>query len=152
MKCFIFYFGCKNIEKYFDKNSIIKIDIGNKEKNQRTLKIIQNAISDNLFEKNITAIENNFKKAMDLSIQNNIINIIKNYNILPIKKRKGLPLFEYNNKKIKTHHKIPLKAFYYIDFYKNILKTITKIIKMKISKKHNNVIKAEYNTTYDNIK
>lgn len=48
------YYGCKNIERYFPQESFISIDI---EKPNQALQIIQKAMSDKLWEKNIEAIE-----------------------------------------------------------------------------------------------
>jgi hypothetical protein len=48
------YYGCTNIEKFFPENSFIKIDI---LKPQEAIEVIQNAIENNLWEKNINAIE-----------------------------------------------------------------------------------------------
>ena len=47
------YYGCPNIEKYFPKEAMIKIDI---EKPQEAIKIIRKAIEDNLWEKNFDAV------------------------------------------------------------------------------------------------
>lgn len=46
------YYGCKNIEQYFPPESIIKIDINNDD----SVEIINEAISNNLWKKNIEAI------------------------------------------------------------------------------------------------
>lgn len=47
------YYGCPNIEKYFPREAIIKIDI---EKPEEAIRIIQKAIEDRLWEKNFAAV------------------------------------------------------------------------------------------------
>ena len=68
-ECFPFYHGCKNINKYFDKKSYRTIDIDDFEK---TIKIIENGLNENLYNKNIE----NIRKAKNL--------ILNKYNIFPM--------------------------------------------------------------------
>jgi hypothetical protein len=48
------YYGCTNIDEYFPKDSMIKIDIS---KPQEAIEIINTAINDNTWEKNIEAVK-----------------------------------------------------------------------------------------------
>jgi hypothetical protein len=48
------YYGCKEITKYFPKESMLLIDIN---KPKKAIRIIEKAIQDNLYEKNIDAIK-----------------------------------------------------------------------------------------------
>lgn len=57
--CFVFYYGCSNIHKYFDMNSIIEIDI---TKTKETLDIINTYIIDEAYEKNSISIQKIKKK------------------------------------------------------------------------------------------
>ena len=68
-ECFPFYYGCKNINKYFDINSFKTIDINDFEK---TIKIIENGLKEDLYNKNIIEI----RKAKSL--------ILNKYNIFPM--------------------------------------------------------------------
>lgn len=49
-ECFTFYYGCPNIKEYFPETSLIQIDIN---KPFEALKIIEDAINDNVYEKHI---------------------------------------------------------------------------------------------------
>ena len=98
-ECFPFYHGCKNINKYFDKKSYKTIDINDFEK---TIKIIENGLNENLYGKNIE----NIRKAKNL--------ILNKYNIFPM-------LIE----QLKNHNSISRKEIVsmkhenkYLDFYK----------------------------------
>ncbi len=51
---FPFYYGCKNIDKYFPPNSYIPIDINDFAK---TIEVIDQSIENNTYEKNIELIE-----------------------------------------------------------------------------------------------
>lgn len=68
-ECFPFYYGCKNINKYFDNKSYKTIDINDFEK---SIKIIENGLKEDLYNKNIVDI----RKAKSL--------ILNKYNIFPM--------------------------------------------------------------------
>lgn len=61
-ECFPFYHGCKNIDKYFDKNAYELIDINDFE---TSAKIIEEGISNNLYEERYKAIVEAKRKVME---------------------------------------------------------------------------------------
>lgn len=61
--CLPFYYGCPNINDFFDKNAMIKIDISNPAK---TIEIIKQSINDGEWEKRVPAIN----KARDKVLNN----------------------------------------------------------------------------------
>ncbi|MGI9347476.1 MAG: glycosyltransferase family 10 domain-containing protein [Gammaproteobacteria bacterium] len=60
-ECIVFYAGCQNIEKYFDKGSIIMLDINNPT---AAVDIIKKTMADNLWYKQQAVIKANKKKLM----------------------------------------------------------------------------------------
>ncbi|MDI9355268.1 MAG: hypothetical protein QM532_03800 [Cyanobium sp. MAG06] len=139
MKCFIFYYGSKNIEEYFDMGSIIKIDIKNPK---RSIEIIKDTISKDLYKDRLSSIENNYNKAMNLSIKNYVIDLIEKNNI---KTNNNSQMFVNNFKKIRCN-KIPYNAFMYSVSYYKIIYKIIKLIRMKIDKNYRNNQLSTYNT------
>ena len=68
-ECFPFYYGCKNINDYFHRDSYELIDIDNFE---QSVKIMENAMSNNLYQHRVKSIRNAKKQVME------------NYNIFPM--------------------------------------------------------------------
>tara|TARA_B100000886_G_scaffold326351_1_gene272765 strand:- start:1529 stop:2227 length:699 start_codon:yes stop_codon:yes gene_type:complete len=61
-ECFPFYYGCSNISKYFDKGAYELININDFDK---TIKIIEKGISNNLYENRIDSIRKAKKQVME---------------------------------------------------------------------------------------
>lgn len=140
MKCFIFYYGSKNIEKYFNMNSIIKIDIKN---TKETIDIIKKTISNKSFENNLESIEDNYDRINKLNINDYLDNILRQNNI------KDNPDIEHNyyietSKNIR-HKLFPSLSLKYKNTYVNIWKKMIKIIKMKLSNSYKNKIENNFN-------
>lgn len=148
MKCFIFYFGSKNIEEYFDSRSIIKIDIRN---HKSALQIIKDAVNKDEFQNNIEAIENNFRKVSKLDIKDYIVNVLESNNIFLSKDINGL-LFKNKITKPFSRSRVPLFIFLKKYIYTDSIKKIFKILRMKLSDKYRKEKYEEYNSTYRNIK
>lgn len=140
MKCFIFYFGCKNINKYFDTRSIIRINIKNPRK---ALKNIKTHLENDSFERNIEAIEKNYDMITNLNIEKYLYKILKENDIL----NKEYNSYSYNISKIEDTRskKIPWLALKYKYTYIHIWTKLIKIIRMKLSKKYKEKIEDNFN-------
>lgn len=78
-ECFPLYHGAQNIDKYFSKKSFLSIDINNFEK---SIKVIEYALQNKLYEENYEEIRNSKSQIMDnYNIVNEIINICNNKSI-----------------------------------------------------------------------
>lgn len=99
-ECFPFYYGCKNINKYFDKNAYELIDINDFE---TSVKIIEEGIANNLYKKRYEALTQAKKSVME------------EYNIFPmlIKQLEAQNLKGTSKKNIYMKHENS-----YFDFYK----------------------------------
>jgi len=74
-ECLCFYCGCPNISEFINKDAIIKIDLENPEE---TIKIINDSIETNQWEKRINYIKEAKKKILnELQLIPTIVNIIK---------------------------------------------------------------------------
>ena len=99
-ECFPFYHGCKNINKYFDKNAYELIDINDFE---TSVKIIEEGIANNLYEERYEAITQAKKSVME------------EYNIFPML----IKQLEAQNSKDTSKKNISMKhENSYFDFYK----------------------------------
>lgn len=99
-ECFPFYYGCKNIDKYFDKSAYNLIDINHFE---ASVEIIEAAIAQNLYEKRYEAIAEAKRKVM------------KEYNIFPML----IKQLEAQNHKGNIKKNISMKhENSYLDIYK----------------------------------
>lgn len=130
MKCFIFYYGCENIYDYFDNRSIVKIDIKYPE---QALKIIKETIKNKAFENNLEAIENNYKKATELSLTKYLTDILKK-NQIEYQENRTL-IYENKLEKVRTRKKIPWTALSLKQTYIYIWPKLIKYLKNKIIKK-----------------
>jgi hypothetical protein len=73
------YYGCHNINKYFDSNSFLQIDIDDYKK---SIKLIEQAIAENFYEKNINALISSKEKSLnDYQIFSSLSKIL---DIIPI--------------------------------------------------------------------
>lgn len=78
------YYGCPNINKYFDSNSFLQIDIDDYKK---SIKLIEQAIAENFYEKNINALISSKEKSLnDYQIFSSLSKILDNIPILKGKK------------------------------------------------------------------
>ena len=59
---FPFYYGCKNLDKYFSTDSYIPIDINNLD---QTIKIIEKAIAEDVFENSVTQLREAKRRVLD---------------------------------------------------------------------------------------
>lgn len=83
-----FYYGCRNIEKYFPEGSFVRIDI---QKPEQALEIIRDAMAQDLYTKNKAAIE----EARQLVLNKYqffpaVTSLIEKYNIGKQKKIRGV--------------------------------------------------------------
>lgn len=73
-ECLLFYWGCPNLENYIDSRAFIRLDI---DKPEESVKIIENSIKNNEWEKRIDIIRNEKKKILNkLQLFPTIENII----------------------------------------------------------------------------
>lgn len=92
------YYGCTNIDEYFPKGSILKIDITNPE---QAIETIKKAIKDNLWEKNIEQIKEARRLILDeYNFFNQISEICKQYSYNS-KAKKPLTIKKYKQKSLK---------------------------------------------------
>lgn len=150
MKCFIFYYGCNNIEKYFDERAIIRIDIKDKKK---SLDIIKKSIDSKLFEKNHDAIEINYNIALNLNIYNYINNTVNaliksNTEILSDSKT----IFTSTINKPRTRNSISYKIFLKGQTYVYGIKKIYKMVRLKLFPKFQEEENKKYSETYKSIR
>lgn len=61
-ECFVFYAGCTNVQLFFDKKSIMTIDINDPA---GSIKKIQRALAERVYEKNLAIIKQNKKQLME---------------------------------------------------------------------------------------
>ncbi len=74
-KCFPFYVGCTNLEKYFPKESFVTLDINNPNE---AVRIMRNALDNNLHEKNKEYVLNAREKLMkEYTLDKGLIKIAK---------------------------------------------------------------------------
>lgn len=72
-EAFPFYYGCENVNDYFSRQSFISIDINDINK---SLKIIDSSISNQVYEKNIEYIQESKNLVLD---KYNLFNVMANY-------------------------------------------------------------------------
>lgn len=99
-ECYPFYYGCKNLDKYFDKRSFKFIDINNFK---ASVKIIEDGIANNLHKKRYDAIKEAKRQVME---EHNIFPMI-------IKQLESQNTSNYVKNIISMKHEN-----FYVDFYK----------------------------------
>lgn len=120
--CFVFYHWCSNIHNYFDKNSVIKININNM---QWALDMIKFHINNNSYGKNIESIKKNKEIALNMNPYLYLVKIIKSNNIKPWKNFWEKNIF-FDKSDSPIYFLWKLRYFYILKYL--IYKYISKII------------------------
>ncbi|MCW5913704.1 MAG: hypothetical protein KIT66_03770 [Chitinophagaceae bacterium] len=95
-----FYYGCKNLEDYFDEKSFIRIDIS---KPEEAIRIIKSAIGSNQWEMRKAAIAESRRRIMDeYQFFPVMVNLIEKYGVKSDKREKvDIPILYHHISNIK---------------------------------------------------
>ena len=126
--CYPIYYGCPNIHRYFDKTALTTIDI---KKEEQAIKIIENIISSNTYEKSIAAIKEAKQKVLN---EYNLFALIANFIEKKEKQNKGKKLIAKKITIKKIIHNGILLFFPNSDNAKHDLEKEKKIIRELLSK------------------